>query len=161
MNITPLTRSVRVPATQTPRDPFLALQRDMNQLFEEALRGFGVPVAGRDAGTGLWPSIEVSERDEELRISAEVPGMERDDIELIADRDAIVLRGETKAESEDHTRRVSERCYGRFERRIPLGFEIAPEQVTARFDNGVLTVAVAKPDDATGGGRRIEIGASG
>lgn len=163
--LTPLTRNTaRLPATGTnaARDPFLALHRDVNRLFDEAFRDVGFPVMGGAASAGLWPSIELSEGEREIRVTAEVPGMAHDDIELMLDGDALVLRGEKKAENEDGERRMSEPYYGRFERRIPLGFEIGEEQVDARFRNGVLSVTVPKPADApSSSARRIEISAEG
>lgn len=161
--LAPFTRNIAgVPAGADPvntRDPFLALHRGVNQLFDEALRDFGAPLTGRSPRAGIWPSVEISEGEREVRVTAEVPGMERDDIELMLDGDAIVLRGEKKAESEDAERRMSERFYGRFERRIPLGFEVGEEQVEARFRNGVLSVSVPKPANMPGTVRRIEISA--
>ncbi len=162
--LAPFTRNVTRAPTMTDRetrDPFLALHRDINQLFDEALRGFAVPGAERGLQTGLWPSIEVSDHGNEIRVTAEVAGMTHDDIDLSLEGDALVLRGEKKAEHNDDARRVSERFYGRFERRIPLGFEVGQEQVDASFRNGVLTVTVPKPADAPGNAKRIEISAEG
>lgn len=136
------------------REPFFALQRDMNRLFEEVFRSYGTPWSGIE---GTWPSVEIRDGERELRVVAEVPGMREEDVEILLDDDVLTLRGERKAESEDSDRRVSERFYGRFERRIPLGYEIDEDAVRADFDNGVLTVILPKREPGRTTPRRIEI----
>jgi HSP20 family protein len=115
--------------------PFLTLHREMNRLFDEAFRSFEAPLLfGR---LPSWPNVEISETDKELRVSAELPGLEEKEV-LLSD-DVLTIRGEKKSEVEDKERQFSERFYGRFERRIPLGTEVEEDQVAALFKNGVLT----------------------
>ena len=68
-----------------------------------------------------------------------------------------MLRGERKSETEDKDRQFSERFYGRFERRIPVGMEVQEDQVNAVFTNGVLTVTLPKSEKARAKAKRIEI----
>ncbi len=78
-------------------------------------------------------------------------------MEVLLEDGGLTIRGEKRAEMEDKERQFSERYYGRFERRIPLGFEAEQEKVTANFNNGVLTVTVPKTAEAKKNSRRIPI----
>jgi HSP20 family molecular chaperone IbpA len=97
--------------------PFMTLHREMNRLFDDMLSRFdpGMPsLVGRTpgwAGAG-WPSVEVNATDNEVRVSAELPGMDEKDIEVLVDNDVLTIRGEKKSETEDKDRRFSERYYG-------------------------------------------------
>jgi HSP20 family protein len=142
----------------TYRDPFMNLHREMNRLFDDAFRGSGLPAFGRlSSEGGGWPSLEVSETEKEIRVTAEVPGMEEKDIELLLDDGVLTVKGEKRSETEDNERQFSERMYGRFERRISLGAEIAEDKVKASFKNGVLTVTLPKSERAQAKARRIAI----
>ncbi len=138
------------------QNPFLSLHREMNRLFDDVVRGFDAPFPGI-AASGGWPRVEVSEDDRELRVSAEVPGLEEKDIELLIDDGVLTLRGEKTSESDDKKRQFSERYYGRFERRIAIPYEIAEDKVTATFKNGVLNVTLPKTERAQSRSRRIAI----
>ena len=135
--------------------PFLTLHREMNRLFDEAFRSFDTPALfGR---MPAWPSVEIGGTDQEVRVTAELPGMDEKDVEVLLEGDVLVLRGEKRAETQDKERQFSERFYGRFERAIPLGFEVEPDQVAATFRNGVLTVTLPKPANAPDKAKRIPI----
>jgi HSP20 family protein len=140
-------------------DPFLSLHRDVNRLFDEVLRGFDTPsLFGRmRTGNGAWPNVEVSETDKEIRVTAEVPGLEENDIEVLLEDGVLTLRGEKKSEAEDNSRQFSERYYGRFERRLALGREVEQDNVAATFKNGVLTVTLPKTAKAQANAKRIAI----
>lgn len=152
----------RVPSLfrDSERDPFLSLHREVNRLFDDVFRGFdsGLPSVGRaSAFGGNWPSVEISDNDKEIKVTAEVPGMEEKDIEVLLDDGVLTLRGEKRSETDDKDRQFSERYYGRFERRIPLGYEIEEDKIDARFKNGVLTVTLPKTAKAQSQAKRIEI----
>jgi len=99
----------------------------------------------------------VSETDKDLRISAELPGMDEKDVEVLMGDGVLTIRGEKKSEVEDKASAFSERFYGRFERRIPLGQEVEEDKIEASFKNGVLTVTVPKPAQAASHVKRIAI----
>src|SRR6188768_1674580 len=86
-----------------------------------------------------WPSMEVTESDKDVRVSAELAGMDEKDVDVTVSEDVLVIRGEKRADVEDKGRQFSERFYGRFERRIPLPFEVEDDKAQASFENGVLT----------------------
>ncbi|MGZ2488219.1 HSP20 family protein [Rhizobium pisi] len=140
------------------RDPFLSLHREVNRLFDDAFRGFGLPSFGKASAVGGgWPSVEISDTEKEIKVTAEVPGLEEKDIEVLLNDGVLTLKGEKRSESEDKDRQFSERYYGRFERRIPLGVEVKEDQVDATFRNGVLTVTLPKTEKAQSQVKRIPI----
>ncbi len=142
--------------------PFLTLHREMNRLLEEAFRGFALsPLAGQRAGfvNPTWPKLEVAETDKQITVSAEIPGMEEKDVELLMDDGNLIVRGEMKSETEDKERQFSERFYGRFERRIPVGMDIEENKIEASFKNGVLKVILPKTERAQSKAKRIAINA--
>ena len=141
-------------------DPFLTLHREMNRLFDDVFRGFDIAPFGSFGGMGRmagWPSVEVSETDKDIRVSAELPGLEEKDVEVLMSDGVLTIRGEKRSEVEDKSRAFSERTYGRFERRIPLGWEVEEDKVNASFRNGVLTVTMPKSAKAAAKARRIAI----
>lgn len=139
-------------------DPFLSLHRNVNRLFDEVFRGFDTPsVLGRVAPlNGTWPSVEFSE----TGVTAEIPGLDESEVEVMLDDGVLTLRGEKKAETEDKDRQFSERYYGRFERRFSLGREVEDDKVAATFKNGVLTVTLPKTKKAQANAKRIAINGS-
>ena len=141
-------------------DPFMTLHREMNRLFDDVFRSFDVAPFGSFGGTGRtmgWPQMEVSETDKDLRISAELPGMDETDVEVLMGDGVLTIRGEKKSGIEDKERAFSERSYGRFERRIPLGQDVDEDKVEAAFKNGVLTITLPKSAQAAAPMKRIAI----
>jgi HSP20 family protein len=134
-----------------PGDPFLSLHREMNRLFDDVFRGTGLPPAtgsqGQgDVGTFVNASMNVSETDTDIRITAELPGVTEQDIDVSLDDDVLTIRGEKKFERTDDKENFHfvERSYGTFQRSLRLPFPIDPDQVQANFENGVLTVTLPK-----------------
>jgi HSP20 family protein len=140
-------------------NPFLSLHREMNRLFDEAFRGFDLAPFGTDRffdRTMGWPNIEVSETDNNVKVTAELPGLEEKDVQVELANGVLAIKGEKKTEMEDNDRLFSERYYGRFERRIPVE-DVDEEKVSASFKNGVLTVTMAKVPQAQSKVKRIAI----
>jgi HSP20 family protein len=128
-------------------DPFLSLHREMNRLFDEALRGTGLPAGGpSQGGTFVHASMNVSETDKEIRITAELPGVTEQDIDVSLDADVLTIRGEKRFERTDEKENFHfvERSYGTFQRSVRLPYAVDPEQVQAHCENGVLTVTLPK-----------------
>ena len=142
-------------------NPFLTLHREMNRLFDDMVGRFGTGMPSLLGRMTAWPSVEAVDTDKEVRISAELPGMDEKDVEVLIDEDVLTIRGEKKAETEDKDRRFSERYYGRFERVIPLPFAVEEDKVEASFNNGVLTVTLPKSARVQEKGKRIAISGKG
>ena len=140
------------------RNPFLSLHREMNRLFDDVFRSFDsrLPALG-SVPRVIWPTVEISDTGTELKVTAEIPGLEEKDIEVLLDDGALTLKGEKRSETEDKEKRFSERFYGHFERRIPLGIEVEPDKVEARFRNGLLTITLPKSAKAQSQAKRIAI----
>ena len=154
----------RLPATVSPdRDrsdhPLLSLHREVNRLFDDVFRGFSVPPLGGLERSLSWPSLELGETEKEVRVTAELPGLEEKDVEITVEEGVLTLRGEKKSEVEDTDRGYTERSYGRFERRIGLPRGVEQDKASATFKNGVLTVTLPKSEAANENVRRIPVNA--
>jgi HSP20 family protein len=130
----------------------------MNRLFDDVFRG-AVTGPTEGVGTGFVPAhMNVSETPDELRITAELPGVLPDEVEITLDNDVLTIRGEKRFEKKDERENFHfvERAYGTFQRSLRLPFPADPEQVHATYDNGVLTIALPK-SKAQERTRRIQI----
>lgn len=127
------------------RDPFAALQKEMNELLESFLG----PRADRPMG-GFSPKVDVAETETEIKVTAELPGMEEKDIDIAVDGDVLTIKGEKKLEKEEKKQESYrlERSYGSFRRDIALPSKVEVEKVKATFAKGVLTVTLPKSPEA-------------
>src|SRR5437879_13923634 len=108
----------------------------MSRMFVDVFRGFDLaPFGPTRALNGLgWPQIDIEETDKELRITAELPGLDQKDVSLEIANGILSISGEKKSESDDKARRFSDRYYIRFERRIPLD-HVEEDKISAAFKN--------------------------
>jgi HSP20 family protein len=143
-------------------NPFVTLHREMNRLFDDVFRGFDLTPFGSDRffhrGVG-WPTIEVTETDKEVKVTAELAGLDEKDVSVELANGMLTITGEKKSETEDKDRIFSERYYGRFERRIPVE-EVDEDKVSATFKQGVLTVTMPKSPQAKSNVKHIAINGS-
>lgn len=148
----------RMPVKREESDPFSLLRRRMDDMFEGFLHGFDLRPFESRLG-GFSPNIDVVESDKEIRISAELPGMEEKDIEVSMHKDTITLKGEKKEEKEDKGKGYyrMERSYGSFTRVIPLPAEINQDKVEATFKKGVLIVTLPKTEQAIKETKKISV----
>ena len=142
-------------------DPFLTFRREVDRMFDDFFSGFGRRGAG--APFGSWgaptPSMDLTENDKEIVVTAEMPGLDQEDFEVTVSGDLLTLKGEKKAE---HEHRIGEayymeRRFGSFSRSVRLPFEVKDEKVDARYEKGLLTIRVPKPVDMQRQARRIEV----
>jgi HSP20 family protein len=138
-------------------DPFMTLHREMNRLFDDVFRGFDMAPFGGVSRMASWPHVEVVDNDKDVRISAELPGLEDKDVEVLIGDGVLTIRGEKKSAIEDKERAFSERTYGRFERRIPLAWEVEEDKIEASFKSGVLTVTLPKSAESRSEVKRIAV----
>ena len=148
------------------RDPFASFRHEMDRLFDDFFaptepRSFAGPAVGAQGGGGLgvWPSLEVAETDQAYTVTAELPGIDPNDVEIDLRENALSISGEKRSErnEENGGRRYSERSFGRFERTIPLEAEVDADRVEARCENGILKITLPKNEKARDKSRRIEI----
>jgi HSP20 family protein len=136
---------------------------EMERLFGEfgLDRNWVKSVARGDFGqAGLWaPQIEMFERDGELVVRADLPGLTRDDVNVELNDGGITIEGERRTEKEDKREGYyhSERRYGKFYRRLPLPEGVNVEDATATFNNGVLEITMEAPKPKQAKTRRLTI----
>jgi HSP20 family protein len=132
---------------------FGSLQREIDRLFSDVTRGLG------PSTNGLIPRIDVSEDDKQIEITAELPGLERKDVEILLDDNRLIIRGEKKVEAEQKDEKknfhVMERGYGVFYRVIELPNKIDASAINATMQNGVLRLVV--PKQAQTEAKKIEV----
>jgi HSP20 family protein len=122
--------------------PFNKLKGEVDRLFDSF--GFGLPALG--LGTLASPAIEFSETDKAYKVTAELAGMDPEDVDVTFEDGILRIAGEKKEEREKSERgyRLSERSYGAFERLIELPSAADGDKIKADFKNGLLTVSVPK-----------------
>lgn len=139
---------------RTPNRTLRDLQREVDSIFDQFF--------GRDSGdespSAVWaPRTDLAETDEAFRIRVDVPGMEKDDININLQNNTLTLSGERaserKEEGEEFVR--VERAFGNFHRTFTLPDAVDHENIEATYDNGVLTINIPKTETSTR--RQIEI----
>ena len=156
------------PSPMTPFAPMLSpqMQQLMRGFFDDPF--FREPF-GRLGQMGRWfgdfapssfsPCGEVSDEGKALKVTAELPGMTKDDVKLQLEGNMLVISGEKKSEAESEDEGVfrTERFYGHFQRAIPLPEDIDREKATADYKEGILTIRFPKLESVPEQSRRIEI----
>lgn len=142
-------------------DPFASFRRDLDRLVEDT---FGQrQLAGWPGLRDFDVKLDVSETGKEVKVTAELPGVDPKDVELTLEGDVLTIKGEKKVEEErmgdDH--HIVERAYGHFARSMRLPFAAGEGDVRAAYDKGVLTIAIPKPPEMVDKARRIEINNGG
>jgi HSP20 family protein len=155
--------------TPSPFGLFPLLTRDIDLLQANMRRILqNQPATGESAGTMsqalAWtPAVEISETNDELVITAELPGIDADEVHVVVDDDTLTIRGEKRSErveGDDNTQYyLVERSYGSFQRSFTLPSTVDPESIVAEFNNGVLTIHLKKMDAERTRGREIPISA--
>ena len=161
-DLIPWHRERGAPTGRRDEDPLWSLQREMNRVFEDFSRGFDLaPWPGE--GAERWsfqPTLDLRETDDEIEVTADLPGLEEKDIELSLAADRLTLRGERREEREHKENDVPhriERAYGSFQRTVALPCEVDPDRAEAVFKKGVLTVTLPKVEEERRSVRRIEV----
>ena len=124
-------------------NPFTFLQQEIDRLFD----GFGRNFPTFAAPAAMMPSMDVSETDKTVEISAELPGLETKDVQLNLADNMLTIRGEKKSEREEKDKdyHLIERSFGSFARSVALPEGVKAEDVSAEIAKGVLKVTVKKP----------------
>ncbi len=147
--------------------PFTLMRRfgeEMDRLFGDFGPGreWLAPVLGNTKLPGLWsPQVEVTERNNELVVRADLPGLTKEEVDVQLSADGITIEGERKKEQKEEGDGYyrSERSYGKFYRRIPVPDGVNVEDAEATFRNGVLEITMPAPKrQERSKPRRLEIG---
>jgi HSP20 family protein len=140
--------------------PIQALHDEMNDLFDNFFGPTAIVPVGRTKMERVFvPSVNVSEDDKEILVTAEVPGIDEKELDITIGKDALTIKGEKKAENEEKGKNYYrlERSYGSFQRIIPLAAEIEEGKAKANFKNGVLKVTLPKTAKAQATGTKIKV----
>jgi HSP20 family protein len=118
----------------------------MRQFTEEMDRTFGQMPA--PAAAAWRPTIEVKEKEGKLLVTAELPGVKKEDVKVNVTGDMLTVEGERKEEKEEKREGYyhSERNYGKFLRSIPLPEGAKADQAAAQFNNGILEITIPIPE---------------
>ena len=153
--------------SQTParredlHDPLLSFRREVDRMFDDFFSGFGRRTVESPFGTWATPtpSLDLTETEKEIVVTAEMPGLDDKDFEVNVSGDVLTLKGEKKAEHEHRNGDAyyMERRFGSCSRSVRLPFEVPDEKVDARYEKGVLTLRVPKPAEMQRQVRRIEV----
>ena len=124
-----------------PWNDLLSLQEEMNKLFESTMG----PQSGRPGllGTSFMPPVDVLRDKENIIVRVDLPGMDKEDLEISLLNDSLFIRGEKKMENSEGAKQNvhrRERFYGSFERVIDLPNPVDGEKIRAAFRDGVLEI---------------------
>jgi HSP20 family protein len=155
-------RRSSTPARRESGHPMFALQSDINHALEDFWRTFQAPAMrgmGSDVLEDDSPKVDVRERDQEVDVVAELPGMDEDDVEVNVADGALIIRGEKESESEeeDEDYLLRERTFGYVERVVPLPENLELDKAEATFKNGLLTIRIPKQAGQQSGRKRISL----
>ena len=149
--MTPLTRT----------SSFLSPWRDLDSMERRMRRMLRSPAGDGEETVGWSPAVEVTETDDELTLTAEIPGVEPENVDVEIEGRTLSIHGEKKVSREEEKTagerqyRLWEREYGEFSRTFSLPRSVDPDRIEAEFRNGVLTVHMPRTAEARG--RKIQI----
>jgi HSP20 family protein len=136
----------------TPFERLWDIRREMDRLFDT------VDNSGQEAASWV-PPMDVVEQGDEIRCTLEVPGLAQKDLDIRVEDTLVTISGEKRFEQNQNDKAAGfqhfERRYGRFERSFTIPKSVDADRVSARYDNGVLTVVLPKAERSKP--RRIQI----
>ncbi len=133
-----------------PFDPFYSFSpwREMERLRREMNRLFATVTPAQFGVAPAYPAMNVWTNEEGAIVTAELPGVQTEDIDISVEGDTLTLRGDRQPDEvgEDITYHRRERGYGRFVRTLRLPFNVEPDKVEAIFKNGVLRISLPRAE---------------
>jgi HSP20 family protein len=134
-----------------PVRDMVSLQDRMNMLFNQSFRGINRGGAEEDWAQGAWsPAVDIYEKDGNIVLKAELPGIEAKNVGVTVENNILTLRGERQFDQEvqrENYQRV-ERSYGTFTRSFTLPTVVDTEKIKAEFKDGVLRMTLPKKEEA-------------
>ncbi|WP_028002911.1 Hsp20/alpha crystallin family protein [Sinorhizobium arboris] len=168
----PVKVETSAPERREPLSLFESLRREIDQLFDDinplGWRSFPARMRERDrpwSEKGTWrmsPVVDCVDAEQEYKITAEMPGMDANEVEVKVANGMLTISGEKKEEKEEREkdRFLSERRYGAFQRSFRLPPGVDADKIDAVFAKGVLTVRLPKTDEALSSEKKIAIKAA-
>ena len=130
-----------------PVRDMVTLREKMNRMFEDAFAGKG---EDKDMAPSSWaPAVDIYETENEIVMTAEIPGIDEKDIEIKIEDNTLTLRGERKfsKETKEENYHRLERSYGTFYRAFTLPNSVDPDNIQAEHENGILRVTMPKKQE--------------
>jgi HSP20 family protein len=123
---------------------------EMEDMFERMWKGSIFRDLMTETNRDWSPRLDVSETDTAIEVIADLPGMEKKDIEISLDNDVLIIKGERKEEHKETDKHVHkmERRYGSFYRALRLPAEVKSDKIDASFKNGELKITLPKSEEA-------------
>lgn len=149
-----------VPAvTEQLIEPFNRLRGEIERLFDDFPARVPSMMSFKAFRPLVVPALELKESDGGYKLTAELPGLDADDVDVSVADGVLTISGEKKEDREEKDKGyvLSERSYGSFERRIGLPADAAADKIDAQFDKGVLTLTVPRDQQAPPRSKKIEI----
>ena len=132
-----------------PARDFLNIRDEIDRMFDEF---FGtLPERVTTGLENVWtPSVDISETDNDIIVTAELPGVKKDDVKISLQDNVLTIRGEKKQEKEEKNENYHrvERAYGVFQRSFTLPTTVDPKKIKATFKDGVLKIKLPKTEEA-------------
>lgn len=146
------------PTSRTRRTPVPSLM-DPFRLIDSLLSDVVGTRSGNAGDVLAQPRMNIEDKGNEIRVTAELPGVGETDVEVTLEDDMLIIAGEKRQEEEvdEGGMRLVERAFGRFRRAIQLPFEPDPSQVDAKFRDGVLTITIPKNAEQRNRQSRIDV----
>lgn len=132
------------------RHEFPEVLKEMENMFKDFWHDFGLSEVGTDLDVKWTPRLDVTESEGNIEVKAELPGLERKDIDISLERDLLVIKGEKKHEKEESEKHFyrKERRYGSFYRALRLPAEVESEKIDATYKDGVLKITLPKTEES-------------
>lgn len=150
-------------------DPMLQIHRDVDHLFDQFFRGWGMPRMGSLGHLGefagdtlLRPKVDLSAADKEYLLTVEIPGVSEKDVSVDISNNIMTIKGEKKQEKEEKEKNYYriERSYGSFQRTLSLPEDVDQDGIKASFSNGVLSITMPRKTLPKGEVKQVEITAA-
>ncbi|MGO9171343.1 MAG: Hsp20/alpha crystallin family protein [Rhodomicrobium sp.] len=162
-------QSSLAPARPRERDFFGSLRNEVERVFEDFDRGWGLPAWWRGADLELFcrprlsfaltPSVDVVEKDDAFELTADLPGVDEKNIEVKLSGGILTIKGEREEHKEEKKKDfyVSERQFGSFERSFQVPESVESDKIDAHFKNGVLTISLPKKPGSQKAEKKISV----
>lgn len=131
----------------TPFKDVLGLQDEMNRLFNT----YFARSSEKEGPSYLWhPVVDISETEEEIKVTAELPGVDKANVKISLQDNVLTLQGEKRQEEEEKAKNYHrvERTYGTFQRSFSLSASVKTDEVKANYKDGVLIITLPKSEEA-------------
>jgi HSP20 family protein len=158
MAIVPSRKTEKRSLAEPGGDPLSHLRNQINRVFDD-FWGESTLTPRREMGARFWPQVDVTETEKEIKVSAEIPGVEPKDIDVSVEDGMLTIKGEKKYEREEKEKGQyrMERSYGSFERAIELPAEVDESKAKAEFKKGVLRLTLPKRPGAPSRRKKIPV----